>query len=240
MTVMFNNFDLFFDHLSKFKKNKYDKMNFRELQELIQEGESSTLEFKRKVSNHIKIAKEISALANTIGGYLLVGVDDDGTVVGVRSEKTVIEFIEIVCDFHIEPPVEPEIDIINLKHKEVVVIYIPESQEKPHYIVNDEVKKSQRRAYIRVGEKSMIASREMARVLAGQNENAKPIKLSIGDKEKRLFLYLEKYEKATVKDFSKLVNISNRRAERLMVRLVRAGALQIHVDANSDYFTLVG
>jgi DNA-binding MarR family transcriptional regulator len=67
----------------------------------------------------------------------------------------------------------------------------------------------------------------------------KPLKLSIGYNEKRLFAYLEKYEKSTVKDFAKLVNISDRRAERLLIRLVRAGALQIHNDLHHDYFTLI-
>ncbi len=79
----------------------------------------------------------------------------------------------------------------------------------------------------------------MTRVLAGRNEESKPITLSIGDKEKRLFDFMEKNERATVKDFSRLVNISIRRAERLLVRLVRAGVLQIHIDTANDYFTLV-
>ena len=214
-------------------------MNFRELKELILQGESTTLEFKRKVTSYLKIAKELSALANTAGGYLLVGVDDDGSIPGVRSEKTVIDFIDTVCGFYIEPNLNPDIEVINVKNRDVVVIYVDESTNKPHYVIDEETKKqSGQRAYIRVGEKSMIASREMARVLKGLNDNTKPLKLIIGDMEKRLFVFLEKHEKATVKDFSKLVNISTRRAERLMVRLVRAGVLQIHVDANSDYFTL--
>ncbi len=215
-------------------------MNFNELKELIAQGESSTLEFKRKVNTPVKLAKEVSAFANTSGGKVLIGVDDDGGIVGVLSEKSEIDLVEKACGFYIDPPVEVEIESVNYRGREIIVVYVDESIVKPHYIIDVGNNKSPaRRAYIRVGEKSVIASREMARVLKSQSANAKPLKLSIGDKEKRLFLYLEKHERATVKDFARLVNISNRRAERLLVRLVRAGVLQIHVDTASDYFTLV-
>ncbi len=218
-------------------------MNYKEIKELIALGESTTLEFKRKTISPLKLAKELAAFANTKGGRLLIGVDDDGTIVGIESEKSDIEFVNHVCNFYVDPPLEPQIEIVNVNHHDVLSVLIAESSLKPHYLTHDEdsaeQKMSQRRVYIRVGEKSLIASREMARLLKAQGSDATPLKLSIGDKEKRLFLYLEKHEKATVKDFARLVNISDRRAERLMVRLVRAGVLQIHVDNAADFFTLV-
>jgi predicted HTH transcriptional regulator len=215
-------------------------MNHKELLELISEGESSTLEFKRKVASSQKIAKEISAFANTKGGHLIVGVDDDGTIYGIHSEKSTIDEIEKACTFFIEPAVTPQIDIMNLYGQDVAVVHIAESEIKPHKILihDKETNKDFYRAYIRMGEKSVSASKEMTRLMQSRSSD-KPLKLSIGDKEKRLFNYLEKKETATVKDFSKLVNISERRAERLMIRLVRAGVLQIHNDLRRDYFTLL-
>lgn len=216
-------------------------MTEKELKEMVSKGESSTLEFKRKISSNEKIAKEFIAFANTIGGYLLVGVDDDGTILGVPSEKTVIDSVETICRFLISPQIFPEIDIVNYKNKDVVAIYINESQEKPHKLVeNDNVSKEKNNtAYIRVGEQSLPASKEMTRILRGLNINSDPIVLSIGDRERRLFDFIEKNGKATVNDFSKLVNISRRRAERLLVKLVRAGVLQINVNTGADFFTLV-
>jgi len=216
-------------------------MNTEELKDIISEGESSTVEFKRKISSLQKISKEISAFANTKGGLIIIGVDDDGTIVGVSSEKEEIDQIITACNFHIIPPVEPSFDIISLKKKDILIVYINESDNKPHKIIeeNPDTKKPIKRAYIRVGESSVIASREMTRLLAAQNANSKPLTISFGDKEKRLFAYLEKNEKTTVKEFAKIVNISSRRAERLLISLVRAGVLQIHSDTNHDYFTLV-
>ncbi len=218
-------------------------MNYKEIKELIAQGESTTLEFKRKIISPVKLAKELAAFANTKGGMLLIGVDDDGTVIGIESEKTAIELVGKACGFFVDPPLQPKIEIVNLNWVDILLIEIPESAKKPHYLVYDEegeeVKQPQRRAYIRVGDKSLIASREMSRLMKVQADDSKPLKLSIGDKEKRLFLYLEKHERATVKDFARLVNISDRRAERLLIRLVRAGVIMIHVDNAADYFTLI-
>ncbi len=210
-----------------------------ELIEIIEQGECSTVEFKRKIASPQKIAKEISAFANTKGGYLLIGVDDDRSIIGVHSEKDDVDNILFACEFFLDPPLIPKITIMNLYNREIIVAYINESQTKPHKLVKDpDAKQPEKRAYIRVGEKSVMASREMSRVLASTTDD-KPLRMIVGDMEKRLFIYLEKHERATVKDFARLVNISKRRAERLMVRLVRAGVLQIHSDSSSDYFTLV-
>ena len=56
-----------------------------ELYELIEEGENSHVEFKRKFSSPEKIAKEMIAFANSRGGYILFGIDDDRTIIGVES-----------------------------------------------------------------------------------------------------------------------------------------------------------
>lgn len=212
-------------------------MHPKKLLELISEGESSSMEFKRKATTPIKLAKEISAIANTSGGYLIVGVDDNGTIYGIPSEKSESDIVITACNFFTEPPVEYEISIINIYNKDVLLLEIPESKVKPHKAITDDSgKKPEFKVYIRLGEKSVEASREMTRLMKQRTED-KPVKLSIGEKEKRLFAYLEKYERATVKDFAKLVNISDRRAERLMIRLVRAGVLVIHNDSHHDYFT---
>ncbi len=196
------------------------KMNPIEALELIENGESSQVEFKRKVNTPEKIAKEISALANTKGGYLIIGVDDDGSLIGVKSEKTEIGIIELACEFYIFPVIKPKIEILNINGYDIVIISIEESKTKPHTIeVKDENNKTLKRAYIRFGEKSVIASREMYRLMK-YKQNDKDLTIGIGNHEKRLFAYLEIYQKATVNDFSKIANISRRRAERLMIRLV--------------------
>ena len=62
----------------------------RYLISLIKEGEHQQQDFKYRVSDACKLAKSVSAFANTDGGRLLIGVRDDGHLSGVRLEGRTI------------------------------------------------------------------------------------------------------------------------------------------------------
>lgn len=217
-------------------------MRRQELKEIIADGESFTVEFKRKVTSPEKIAREIIAFANSSGGKLIIGVDDDKKVVGVHSEKEEIDQIRHACEFYIEPPIDPYIDVVTIEYKDVIVVHIDESDRKPHRLVSNvpDEKPFHRKAFIRQGDKSVTASREMTKVLESQCADAEPLRIMIGRHEKNLFDYLDKNERVTVKEFARLVNISERRAARKLVQLVRAGVLSIHTHEQLDYYTLFG
>ncbi len=219
---------------------KQYKMNLHDIKNMITEGEGFELEFKRRISSPEKIARTIISLANTKGGYILFGVDDDGSIIGVESEKSEAELIEVAANDLIDPPIDPAIEIVPFDGRDVIVCYIPESETKPHYYLgeNHSEEKDNTRVYIRVNDKTMMASREVVKILQDESPEAPPLKLSIGENEKRLFKYLEEKQRITVREFGRLVNISDRRASRILVRLVRAGVLRIHTHEKQEYFTL--
>jgi len=215
-------------------------MKPRDLFDLIEEGESLTCEFKRKFSTSEKIAREMIAFANTKGGYLLIGVDDDKEIVGVESEKTESELILDAARNYCEPPLKVKIDYVEIKGKEVVVVEIMESELKPHRIqdyLNDlDINSSV--VTIRVNDKSVQASKEMIRLMKSQTSELSLKKYSIGANEKAVFEYLDKNERISVKELSQYVNISERRASRTLVKLVRANLLFLHTkDNGEEYFT---
>jgi predicted HTH transcriptional regulator len=216
-------------------------MTAKKLRAIIEPGESDTVEFKRKFSGYEKIAKEMIALANTRGGYLLVGVDDDGRIVGVESEKSEIDLLTTAAEFYCEPPVEHAMDVVDIDGFDVVAVRIPESDTKPHHLkLSDSATADPRdtRVYIRQGDRSVMASREVARVLAASSPSAPPLRVEIGDAERALFSHLERQGRITLREFRHLVNISERRASRSLVRLVRAGLIRLFTDQTEDYYTL--
>jgi len=215
-------------------------MYIQEVLKMIEEGEGTSIEFKRKLKTPEKIAKEICAFANTKGGYIFIGVDDDKSIVGIKSEKSEADIVERACKFSIEPEIIPEIEIIEIERKDVMVVAIKEGNRKPYQaVLIDEVDgKEYRQVFIRVGENSVPASSEMKRLLKSQTDG-KPLRLGIGDKEQRLFQYLETNERISVQEYAELVNISRRRAGRLLIRLVRAGVIQMTTDTHHDYYSLV-
>ena len=213
-----------------------------EVLDLIEGGENLRCEFKRKFSSSEKIAREMIAFANTIGGVILFGVDDNKEIVGVDSEKSEAELIKDAGLNYCEPPLDFNIGYFDLDGKEVVVVEIPESNKKPHRIQDyiNEFDINIAKVCIRVNDKSVLASKEMVRILRAQTNNLNLKKYAIGPIEKFVFNYLTEYEKISVKELSTQVNVSARRASRTLVKLVRANLLFIHTKDNGDeYFTSV-
>lgn len=213
-------------------------MNRRDLIELIEEGENIQCEFKRMFTTPQKIAREMIAFANTKGGYIIFGIDDDGEVMGVESEKAEAEMIKDAAENYCQPPVDYLINFIELYGREVVVVSIPESDNKPHRIQDylKELDINKAVVMIRVNDKSMQASKEMVRILRAQSKNLALKKYRIGQIEKTVFEYLAKTETISVKELSRLVNISERRASRTLVKMVRANLLMIHTKDNGEEF----
>ena len=213
-------------------------MNRKHVLELIEEGENLQCEFKRHFTTPEKIAREMIAFANTKGGYLIFGVDDDHEVVGVDSEKSESEMIKDAAENYCEPPLNYSIDFIELYGNELVVVSIPESENKPHRLQDyqNELDINKAVVIVRVNDKSVQASKEMIRILRANSADLSLKKYTIGQVEKMVFEYLGKYEHISVKELSNLVNISERRASRTLVKMVRANLLLIHTKDNGEEF----
>lgn len=130
-----------------------------ELAELLRNGESSGVEFKRDDVHPQSLAKEMAALLNLEGGHVLLGVEDDGTVSGLSRERAKVEeWVMEVSRRHLQPPVIPFWETVAWDDgKHVGVITLPtDSFDKPY-------KAKQGRAWvtmIRAGTSSRAASRE--------------------------------------------------------------------------------
>ena len=213
-------------------------MRYRELLNLIEEGENIQVEFKRKFSTHDKIAREMIAFANTKGGYLLFRIYDNKKIVGVESEKETTELVKDAALNYCEPPLEFFIEYREVDGKEIVIVNVPESNKKPHRIQDykSELDITKAVVTIRVNDKSVQASKEMIRILRAQTNQTALKKYILGPNEKTVFEYLSKTERISVKELSNLVNISERRASRTLVKMLRANLLMIHTKDNGEEF----
>jgi hypothetical protein len=220
------------------------RVSRRKLEEYISEGEGLRIEFKRYFTSGEKIAKEMIALANTKGGVIIFGVDDDGSVVGIHSEKSELEEIEHTSEFFCEPPINIHCDVVRIDSRnDIVVVTIPESADKPHTLIEYEVSGVRKKlikpqGFVRVGSKSLHASDEVMKVMRGKRKDAPPLQIAFGHNEKVLFTYLHKYERITVDEFADLVNISKHRASKILVDLVRVGSVLIHTIEMREFYTL--
>ncbi|MCC6864695.1 MAG: putative DNA binding domain-containing protein [Ignavibacteria bacterium] len=218
---------------------KNTKLSLYELNEIIEAGENQNVEFKRKFTEPEKIAREMIAFANTKGGKILFGIDDDKTVVGVESEKGEIEYIDLAAKFYCEPELNISSDIFQIFRKDVIVVYIPESNQKPHRLIeNGKHDNDDTKVYIRVKDRSVQASKETIKVLKKLRPDSPPQIINLGEKEKCLIEFLGSNEKITLRQFREMMNISNRRASRILVNLVRADIIRLHNHEKEDFYTL--
>lgn len=210
-------------------------LKFTDLKNLIKTGENTFLEFKRMVPSPEKIAREMAAMANTKGGTLLIGVDDDKTIIGVESYYEQHFLLDEAASYLCEPPIVYQDEVMPFNKRDVVIVKIKEADVKPVMVEHSDGKK---RGYVRVNDKSVTASREMLKVLANRTSD-RGVTFEFGPNEQKLFRFLNEYERITVKEFSDLVNIGTRRASRILVNLVSAGILHLFTNEKSDYYTLV-
>lgn len=190
-----------------------------------------------------KIAKEIIAFVNTTGGSLIIGVEDDGSIYGVRSEKSEAELIKETVADYCQPQIDYQFEFIELFGKEIVVVRIPESKSKPHRIQDYKTLLDLNTAevFIRVNDKSVPASKEMIKILQANTKSTPLKKYNFGKTEVIVFDILRSKETLSVRELGELANISQRRASRTLIKLVRLNLLNIHTrDNGEDYFTSSG
>ncbi len=201
-------------------------------------GEGQHIEFKLRVPDGARLAKEITAFANSSGGQLLLGVDDDGEVVGVRDPMEEIFALKKVMEAHCTPPVTLILRRVRVSRKrEVIVIGVPPSEDRPHLVVDpDEPPK--RTAYVRVRDMSIEASREAVRLMRTRDNS--DTRFEFGEKELLLMRHLDKYHRVTVEQFAQLAGVPKKQSSQTLVILTRAQILTIHYDPAEDYFTLFG
>ena len=135
-----------------------------ELLQLIAAGENSGVEFKRDDLRPEQLAKEVAALANFRGGHVLIGVADDGTVVGVQRDDLEQWVMDAVFGQAVHPMLLPFYEEVNVEDGlRVAVVTVTQGLTKP-YVVRHRGRED---IYVRVGSTSQRASREQqARLFA--------------------------------------------------------------------------
>lgn len=100
-------------------------MTKKELEFLIEEGEGYNLEFKEGYSS--SLAREICAMANAVGGKILIGITDDGKRKPIKvTNKLKSEIQDLVRNF------DPRFSVILEEIEGILVVNVPESKKKPH------------------------------------------------------------------------------------------------------------
>ncbi len=110
-------------------------MEALELLDIITDGETSRVQFKRIMDSPDELAKEMVAFCNCLGGQLIIGVEDNGEIIGLSSHniRKFSSMVGNVASNNIRPPIFVVTQVVTVDEKKVLVVEIPQGIDKPYF-----------------------------------------------------------------------------------------------------------
>ncbi len=141
------------------------QINQRLLAELSQ-GECQTQEFERELGHPESVAGEIVAFANSEGGVVFFGVDDEGLIIGLPDPQAAFQSLTHICRDRCIPPISPVLEQYSLEGRDILALRVMPNLNrlKPYRTAGG-------RFYLRVGrDKQDATGRELIRIAQAAGE----------------------------------------------------------------------
>jgi len=202
------------------------------IEELISRGEGEMLDFKHSINDSKKIARSVAAFANTKGGILLIGVKDNGSIVGVNSDEE-FYMVEAAAQLYCKPEVPFEVKKWPVNGRMVLEVIIKPSLRGPHTAPD---KNGTYLAFVRVADESFVASPIQYKVWKAEKQR-EAITFTITGKEQHLMEILRNNGKVSAAEYAKAAFISQDEAEEFLVKMVvlRLAKLESATDENPHF-----
>ncbi len=211
-------------YLSTISKD-YAKEDSEYLYSLIEQGEHQQQDFKFIISDARKIARSLSAFANTDGGRLLIGVKDNGRIAGVRNEEE-IYMIEAAAAHYCEPKVKFEAIPHKIEGRQILEIIVQPSNNKPVYAIDEEKK---RWAYVRVNDENILASPVHIQSWQGKTRKTGEL-ITLTPTEQLLMDKLQAHQRVSLNHFYKEAGVSRPAALKLFAQFVQLEVMRPHYE----------
>ncbi len=198
---------------------------------LIREGEHQQQDFKYRVSDACKLAKSVSAFANTDGGRLLIGVRDDGHISGIRSEEEIYMMHQAAYKY-CQPEASIHFDTYHPEGRTVVIATIPPSDKRPVCALDET---GTRRAYIRIADENIVAS-PVFLALWRESQAPQGVMLTYNDSIRRLLSVID--GQLTLNQIVRASRLPRPKVITLLARLIRFGTVRWQYVAPQFLFSL--
>jgi predicted HTH transcriptional regulator len=185
------------------------------LKKLIAEGENQQLDFKFCVSDSRKIARTLSAFSNSDGGRLLIGVRDNGTIAGIKTDEE-IYMVDTAAHLFCRPQVNYTIKQHTAGAKTILEVEVIKGEKRP-YQAKDENGKWV--TYFRHHDQNLVANKVLLQVWR-KGEKKSGVLVKFTKAENQLMEYLQKNGSISLSKFRKIAGISSYRAESILANLL--------------------
>jgi hypothetical protein len=200
---------------------------------LIREGEHLQQDFKYRVADAVKLARSVSAFANTCGGRLLIGVRDDGHISGVRSEEEIYMMHQAAYRY-CRPEASIKFETFHAAPtgvgaggrplagsglRTVVVATVPQSDRRPVCAIGDD---GVRRAYIRIADENIVATPVHIAIWREQ-QRPQGTMFTYGDNERQLLASMQHGSGMTLNQIVRRSRLPRHVVVAVLARMVRYG-----------------
>ena len=183
-------------------------MTWEEILALLDQGEGQAVEFEKNIPSEDDIARELVAFSNADGGKIIYGLDDKNKhLVGVEMRPDLEEWVEKIGKSKCKPSVNAAIDIFDKAGSKIVIISVPEGDDKPYRY--DEI------CYVRDGNVSRPAKenevKELTNPWSGKGLNKRQI---------RAMQMMAEHGSITNREYREAFNVSHKTAHIELTLLV--------------------
>lgn len=192
------------------------------LHRLIAQGEHQQQDFKYEISDARKIARTLSAFANTDGGRLLIGVKDNGKIAGVHSDEE-IYMVEAAASRYCVPPVQCHMSIHRVEGHNVVVAEVSPAEQRP---VRAQLDDGRLCAFVRIADENIVATPVQMALWREANDEEGSLLPFTPREQSLLQLLSESAEPLTLNRFARLGHLPRHRAVQLLAQFIRFGLVE--------------
>ena len=185
------------------------------VKKLIAEGENQQVDFKYCVSDSRKIARTLSAFANSHGGKILIGIRDNGGIAGIKSDEEYY-MVDTAAELFCRPKIAFTIKQHMTGGKTILEVEVIRGKKRP-YQVKDESGKWL--SYFRHHDQNLVANKVLLQVWR-KEEKGSGVLVKFGRAENSLMDYLGENGSITLSKFRKIARISSHKAESILANLI--------------------
>ena len=200
---------------------------------LIEQGEHLRLDFKFEVSDAAKIARSLVAFANTEGGTLLIGVKDNGSIAGIRTEEEYY-MIDQAATMYCQPEITFTSKEWMLNGKIVLEVHVDKSEIKPHRAPDTQ---GNYKVFIRSDDQNILASGIQIKVWKKITGDG-PVAIVFNDQVKEAFRILQLLPEISIPDLKSHLGLSKHKTEELLSDLIVLKAVTMKNTENKIRFSL--
>ena len=207
-------------------------MTLKELKVLCKAGEGQFVEFKQNANHPNQIVEEVVGFANSKGGSLLVGVDDNGKAVGLKFAEDDAIYLTDYINNNVNPPPPFEYSLITInKAKSVIQFRIQSGNKKPYGLIRGKTKK----VFYRLDDLCIQASRELKNILRSANfKRGQTIRYT--ELENEILKLIEQEVRLSKKQINQKIKFGSRKISDCLVRLVSARIIKIIPAVDDDLY----